>query len=134
MMAFDAAHNQIVLFGGCCDARDNFLNETWTWDGTNWTKQSPTNSPSARYDAAMAYDAAHSQVVLFGGVNNGGLNDTWTWDGTNWTKQSPTNSPSARYNPAMAYDAASGQVVLFGGCCDAGINLLNDTWTWDGTN
>jgi hypothetical protein len=28
----------------------------------------------------------------------------------------------------MAYDAARGQVVLFGGY------LMNDTWTWDGTD
>jgi hypothetical protein len=30
-MAYDAAHGQVVLFGGCCSFGD-----TWTWNGTDW--------------------------------------------------------------------------------------------------
>ena len=33
----------------------------------NWVPLSPTNPPTARQQHAMAYDAAHKQVVLFGG-------------------------------------------------------------------
>jgi hypothetical protein len=29
----------------------------------------------------MAYDAATSNIVLFGGYGHGILADTWTWDG-----------------------------------------------------
>ena len=32
-----------------------------------WTQQAPAVHPSARYGAAMAYDAATGNVVLFGG-------------------------------------------------------------------
>jgi hypothetical protein len=33
----------------------------------------------------MAYDAARSRLVLFGGYNGTeNLNDTWEWDGTQW--------------------------------------------------
>jgi hypothetical protein len=39
----------------------------------------------------MAYDAAHAQVVLFGGfggdIGGTSLGDTWTWDGTDWTQR-----------------------------------------------
>jgi hypothetical protein len=38
----------------------------------NWTKQFPTTSPPARDDAAMVYDAAGGNVVLFGGLG-------WAW-------------------------------------------------------
>jgi hypothetical protein len=38
-MAFDAAHNQVVLFGGNPDG-SNALSDTWTWDGNNWTEVS----------------------------------------------------------------------------------------------
>jgi uncharacterized protein (TIGR03437 family) len=128
-MAYDAAHGQIVLFGGST-INDDF-SDTWTWDGSNWTQKSPQNSPKARYGSAMVYDSARGQVVLFGGYNRTSLslNDTWTWDGSNWTQKSPQNSPSVRSGHAMAYDAAHGQTVLFGG--DSG---TNDTWTWDGSN
>jgi hypothetical protein len=76
-----------------------------------WTQESPATSPPARNGHAMAYDSAHGQVVLFGGVASGYLNDTWLWNGTNWTLQSPATSPPARYAHAMAYDSAHAQEV-----------------------
>jgi DNA-binding beta-propeller fold protein YncE len=97
-----------------------------------WTQLSLTTSPSARFGASMAYDAAAGQLVLFGGFNaNGPLNDTWTWNGSAWTQQFPTSIPPARFDASMAYDAAAGQLVLFSGADSNG--LLNDTWTWNGT-
>ena len=107
-MAYDAAHGQVVLFGGTgptpagVDFGTEALNDTWVWDGSNWTQESPQTSPSVRYSPAMAYDAAHGQVVLFGGaaLNPDGtmkeLNDTWVWDGSNWTEKSPQTSPPVR--------------------------------------
>jgi ASPM-SPD-2-Hydin domain-containing protein/Kelch motif protein len=98
-----------------------------------WTQKCPTTSPPGRYAHALAYDAARSQVVMFGGGdNNGGFNDTWVWDGTTWTQMFPTTSPSARGGAMMAYDAARQQVVLFGG--GGGGTIFSDTWVWDGSN
>jgi galactose oxidase-like protein len=102
-----------------------------------WTKQLPAVHPPARWDAAMAYDAANSTVVLFGGssISGGsvhGLGSTWTWDGTSWTEQHPAVHPPARWLASMAYDAATGTVVLFGGRSPQN-RALHDTWTWNGT-
>ena len=143
-MAYDAARGQAVLFGGYDDIDTLNLGDTWVWDGANWTQKNPVNSPAPRLGAAMSYDAAHAQVVLFGGTQvfaDGSfldLNDTWLWDGSNWTKASPQTSPSVREFPSMAYDAAHSQVIMFGGttgnfpsnCTSA----LSDTWAWDGKN
>ena len=99
-----------------------------TAPAVTWTKQAPAASPSARVDAAMAYDAATGNLVLFGGDGDHGVGgDTWTWDGSTWTKQAPAASPPAREGAAMAYDAATGNVVLFGGEAPS---VLGDTWTW----
>ncbi len=95
-----------------------------------WNQLSPATSPSLRFATAMAYDSAHSQVVMFSGLNAPA--DTWLWNGTNWTQASPANSPSARSAQAMAYDSAHGQVVMFGGA--VGSTRVNETWLWDGTN
>lgn len=141
--AYDDATRNTVLFGGedfsqgigigsggCRAQRD-----TWTWNGHAWTRQHATTNPPARAAASMAYDAAHRQVVLFGGHDCSStppcpmFNDTWTWDGTTWTEQHPQRSPPARDGAAMAYDASQGQVVLFGGSAGS---ALGDTWTWDG--
>ena len=97
-----------------------------------WTQQSPSTVPPGRYGAAMAYDAATGQIVLFGGIGTSGyMGDTWIWNGSTWTQQNPTNSPGVRTDASMAYDAATGQIVLFGGVNG---NWLSDTWTWDGSN
>ena len=73
------------------------LGDTWTWDGSTWTKQHPATSPPARDSASMAYDAATGTAVLFGGaLPHLALADTWTWDGSTWTKQHPATSPPAR--------------------------------------
>ena len=115
-MAYDAARQQVVLFGGE-DGNTTFkLNDTWVWDGANWVQKFPATSPPERTVHAMAYDAARGQVVLFGGSGGGSLsNETWVWDGTDWVKKLPSMAPSARAYSAMAYDLVRERMVLFGG-------------------
>ncbi len=120
--------NGAVLFGGYDGT--NYLNDTWTWDGTTWTQATPATSPPARAGATMEY--YDGDVFLFGGYNGTSyLDDTWMWDGTNWTEQSPTTSPPARAYASMAEDTGyadgTGALVLFGGY--NGTDYLNDTWT-----
>jgi hypothetical protein len=134
-LTYDAAHKKLVLFGGLVagvqHASPN-TGDTWTWDGTNWHQEHPQTSPSTRSQASMTYDAAHQQVVLFGGVAaKSVLNDTWTWDGTNWHQIQSSTQPLARADANLVYDAAHQQVLLFGGV-GASSNALNDTWAWNG--
>ena len=100
---------------------------------SDWTEAQQIG-PSARTDAAMAYDSQHGQVVLFGGQDANGVsfNDTWLWDGSTWNLAHPQNVPPARHGDAMDYDATHGRVVLFGG--NNGLSNFGDTWLWDGTN
>lgn len=137
-MAYDAQTGQLVLFGGGFAKRGTLRNfrSTWTWDGTNWTKQQPISSPKARSGASMAYDAATGQLVLFGGLlgNTVVLGDTWTWDGLTWIRQHPVTSPRNREYASMAYDTASSQLVLFGGDFLSSRGFGDDTWTWDGAS
>jgi hypothetical protein len=133
-MAYDSAIGKVVLFGGSGGAEESeTLSDTWTYDGTTWTKQSPAGpNPSSRAGASMAYDPAIGKVVLFGGFGEHGfLEDTWTYDGTTWTEQSPATSPPASVAGSMTYDTAIGKVFLFGGASIGG--SLDDTWTYDGT-
>jgi hypothetical protein len=93
--------------------------------------------PPARENAAMAFDAGHGVMVLFGGSSRTGvLGDTWTWDGEAWTEQHPATSPAPRAGATMAYDEAHHQVVLFGGAEGSAHGLPSQesaTWTWDGS-
>jgi hypothetical protein len=98
-----------------------------------WTKQHPAASPSARWGAAVAYDAATGTVVLFGGADqtDAPLDDTWVWDGSTWTEQALPAAPPAQAGGAMAYDAATGTVVLLTDGRNQG--KLDSTWVWDGS-
>jgi hypothetical protein len=139
--AFDAARNVVVLFGGnvldssLVPASPAWSDETWTWDGVDWTLQHPAHKPSARGIAAFAYDEAHKQAVLFGGTGTShscceGLSDTWAWDGSDWTQIQPATSPPPTVDAGFAYDVGHGQLVLFGNYLPSG----SDTWTFDGSN
>ena len=126
----------MVLFGGLDKDHIYGLNDTWVWDGSNWTQQFPQASPPERYLHALAYDSAHGQVVLFGGDGAWDFNldyflyDTWLWDGSNWTEQFPQTRPPKRSEHALAYDSAHDQTVMFAGLVDYPFPP-GDTWTFE---
>jgi hypothetical protein len=94
-----------------------------------WTQKQDIG-PSARVSHALAYDALHDRVVVFGGDPGGApLGDTWQWDGKLWTQIADTG-PSPRHGAAMAYEPQTQRIVLFGGA--SGPMMLGDTWAWDG--
>lgn len=133
--AFHAAatlNGKLVVFGGASalGAGSN-RDDTWTWDGVQWTEAKPATRPPARSSHSMA--VAGGKVILFGGIGSGGvMNDTWTWDGTTWTKVETATSPPARAFAAMA--SLNGKAVLFGGLAVASASAarLADTWLFDG--
>jgi len=139
-MAYDSLHQQVVLFGGSTSSYLSLLSDTWVWDGSNWAQKSPANSPPARFNHAMAYDAAHGQVVLFGGCCRdvtSDTQDTWVWDGSNWAQKFPANNPGPRDTHAMAYDSSHQQIVLFSGQLNVSgqnFSVYSDTWVWDGSS
>jgi uncharacterized protein (TIGR03437 family) len=112
------------------------MNDTWVWDGSNWTEKMPQTSPPSGYGQSMAYDSEHDRMVLFGGAGKGlfAYSDTWLWDGSNWTSATPQSIPPRRDLFAMAYDAAEGEVVMFGGEDSSSNRPYFDTQLWDGTN
>lgn len=132
--------DKVVLFGGQASSGE-LLDDTWTWNGSGWVKESPAQSPPARVRAGMAFDAASITVVLFGGQGSlsvpapraarpGLLNDTWTWDGKTWTLVS-IGFPTARFGMALGENAYLGRVVMHGGI-DA-ISGTGETHLWNGT-
>jgi hypothetical protein len=102
----------------------------------------PTNvvygSLPSRDKAAIAYDEARGQVVLFGGFDSAHeLADTWLWDGRGWIASHPAVAPPARERAAMAYDPATKELVLFGGVVQRRNHTtlaLDDMWTWNGAS
>ncbi|MBI3539468.1 MAG: T9SS type A sorting domain-containing protein [Candidatus Eisenbacteria bacterium] len=76
---YDPLRDCMVVFGGYNDGV-GYLNDTWSLDlaSSTWAQMHPVGTaPSARLFQTAILDAAHNQMVVFGGINGPSLNDTW---------------------------------------------------------
>ncbi|HEV2414450.1 MAG TPA: kelch repeat-containing protein, partial [Candidatus Dormibacteraeota bacterium] len=100
-MVYDATVGATVMFGG--DHIEPFLlgpsNDTWLWNGSNWTQDFTFAAPSARAGQSMAYQSALGTDVLFGGSDelNPGTFPSDTWElGSGFV--TPPGNPAATLN------------------------------------
>lgn len=123
-MAYDSDRQVVVLFGG---GNAIFSDQTWEWDGTNWTALS-AGGPWPRYYHAMAYDAARHVTVLYGGSTSpsGNGNQTWEWNGSTWAIKSSA-ALNVTSGIGMVYDTTRQKVVLYGG------GATGNLYEWTGT-
>jgi len=144
-LAYDATLKKTVLFGGYDDSV--FLDQTWLWDGTVWTRVKKNPAPP-RAQAIMWYDATLKKTLLYGGIGRQDQDsrierfaDMWSFDGTGWTnmKVDAASTPGMRYSTTYSVDPRSGHLLLFGGLLytkdSAGVEnqkFVNDMWEWDG--
>jgi hypothetical protein len=130
-LAYDPASATTLLFGGI-DNDGGTLNDTWQWDGAQWTSSTPAGeSPPPRSYASLAYDSSAGTLVLYGGLDGSSneLGDTWLWANGAWSP-GPASSTSAgtRRSAALIGDDALGDLVLFGGIQSAAESDLTSAW------
>lgn len=128
-MIFDTARNRVVMFGGRQapsdrDGQPTYLNDTWAYDGDDWTRIVSAENPVPRQFGAMAYDRTRDRIILYGGnvlaedqESFTLRDDTWEFDGQQWISMG-TGPKVAK--PVMGYDATLNQTILLG---------LNETGT-----
>lgn len=118
--------DQLLLFGGKESSLrpelDVFVSETWTWNGSDWTKLQLAQSPTGR--SAPGFTSWGGQILLFGGQSgSGALHDTWRWSGAHW-KHLPVDGPKDCNSPAARLGTT---VVMF---CEP----FGRTFVWDGVS
>jgi hypothetical protein len=127
----------VLLFGGSAPLLPS--NETWSWDGSDWTQLQPATSPGGRTLPAMVFDGARNRFVMFGGwltaISVGtASNQTWEFDGTDWTQVNTATTPTGAWKHGMAFDSVRGRTVMYGGAAN-GFPIANaNTWEYDGVN
>ena len=94
-IAVDPRTGHALLFGGLrldSEVKDKttifhqvYANDTWDWDGTNWTEIQTNNPPPGRENGALEFDYGRNDFVLFGGWAGFFLSDTWLLDNNTWT-------------------------------------------------
>lgn len=144
-MWYDGNLKKTVLYGGLgrpnLDSRITRFSDMWAFDGSGWTKLTPSTNPGERFGGAVARHPDTNKVILFGGLlveKDGDVNkrqyfanDTWEWDGTNWTKVQLAEGsliPNARQNAGFTFDPQSRQLLLYGGYNGF---YLSDLWAYD---
>jgi hypothetical protein len=131
-MSYDQGNNKVVLFGGVQNSKTPvFMNDTYLWNGSSWTKA--TNPPPAnltkRAYMGMDYDATLGVTVMsMGTTGSSPLSDTWYWNGANWTLQGSAAAPT-RDGFTMSYFGPAGTMVLANGV-DSTPKLLADSWQY----
>ncbi|NHJ06147.1 MAG: hypothetical protein EAX90_15070 [Candidatus Heimdallarchaeota archaeon] len=130
-MVYNSISGQIILFGGMETTDYTRLNDMWTFNPENleWSKLTPSQSPSARSDHAMYFDPIFNVITLFGGYLSNDLHssETWIYNFTinNWYQINPLTKPAEIYGHTFVYDSNLDVGVLFGGRY---IDLMSETW------
>lgn len=113
-MAYDSGRQVTVLFGGRQISPTIIgYNDTWEWDGVNWSLKTPQHDPGAQSSHGMVYDSVRKVTVFFGNPAN---KTVWGWDGVDWSQSSTNNGPKEwRVCYSLTYDHARDTILLFGG-------------------
>ncbi|MEQ9499329.1 MAG: hypothetical protein RIT81_20765 [Deltaproteobacteria bacterium] len=121
-LAYDAGCGCAVMFGG--DQNSFASNETWLWDGRQWTRVGAGVAPTGSINANLVYDPLRDRMVLFGGRTLGAapVEETWEWDGTTWL-EIVDEGAAARSTWSATWDAGRGSVVRLG------LDGVLDAWT-----
>ncbi|MFZ2493070.1 MAG: hypothetical protein WA208_16425 [Thermoanaerobaculia bacterium] len=85
LTTIDPRTGRTILFGGIrVDQIDETIrrqvygDDMWEWNGTAWTRLSPSNVPPARENGMFAYDPSSNNFVIFGGYAGYYRSDIWT--------------------------------------------------------
>jgi hypothetical protein len=129
MSGSDEGNHTVVIFGGLGDVNPD---NTWSFDGTDYTNLTPRVQPPLRYGALGAFEPGLNGLVIFGGgiEGTGDYDDTWLWKNRKWTEPRPGTSPSKREGYGLIYDSNLGHVILFGGQLglEGPHGFRNDVW------
>lgn len=75
-VAYDRKYQRAILFGGIHN--NEYLNDTWLFDGQTWSILNLPTQPTARYSHIMFYDTKRQSIILFSGAgSDDALEDTW---------------------------------------------------------
>jgi hypothetical protein len=128
-MTWQSSNNTIVYTGGVC-ATTTGSEETYEWDGTNWTKIDLTSFAGPYIGSALTFDPDRQNAVLFGGAPAGGVlfTGTFTYANKAWTGVGDLSYPVPRSLFMFATDPVNKVIYLFGGVNDSG--SFFDFWSY----
>jgi len=128
-LTWQSSNNTVLYTGGVC-ASSVGTEETYEWDGTNWTKIDLTSFAGDYIGSALTFDPDRGNAVLFGGAPAAGvlLAATFTYADKAWVAIGDVNYPVPRSLFTFTTDPVHKVVYLYGGLNDA--SSFFDFWTY----
>lgn len=112
-MVYDAAADQMILFGGAdfTQASAPRFNGTWAYDynSNTWTERHPDQRPPGRSYFGMAYDTQAGKTLIFGGsfaeADTAVADELWSYDysSDSWERLAFTGNVPSDHHPFMVY-------------------------------
>ncbi|MHB8351193.1 MAG: PKD domain-containing protein [Thermoplasmata archaeon] len=130
-MAYDAADQEVLLFGGLSPVNAQPMGDTWAYSAGSWTELCPGNyggatcdsGPPPSSDSAMTYTPNGSRIIDYDFAR--GL--TYGFSRGSWVNLSGAIHPPLQPFPSgLAYDPFSGHIVLF--------SAIGTTWEFSGAS
>lgn len=138
-LAYDAAADRVILFGGADFTRESAprFHETWAYDfNTNtWTRRSPETSPPGRSYFGMVYDAGAGKVLIYGGSfapeDSAAAGELRAYDyaADRWDRVAYSGSAPPDHHPAMAYASRLHRSFYLVGTSFSAFDYASRTWT-----
>lgn len=129
VMTFRASTGTVLYTGGIC-SNSTGIEDTYEWNGENWT-QVTLAVPAGRYlGESIAYDPDRQVVFIFGGAaSNGGLNPgTYVYTDATWSSVGDSVYPAPRSLFSFVTDPKRNVIYLFGG--QNGVIHFSDFWSY----
>ncbi len=124
-MAYDPLREKIVVYGGeflWWGLNRTYYQDTWEWDGENWTQLFPAHNPDGPIAAKMVYHNTRQTCVWVNRLT------TWEWNGIDWSEIEVEPISPTRSHYDVEYCPLNDAIILFGG------DQFSDTWFFDGTD
>lgn len=112
-MAYDFASGRTILTGGIDSTFNGFLQDTWAWDGTDWTLLSAaTPAPISR--PSLAFDVTLGALTLFSSHYGSVPMSAYRLGPTGWTTRGLNLGSRALQQPGSAIGFPLSNGVLLG--------------------
>lgn len=132
---YDQARGEVFVFGGSYFTGGE-IDHTYAFDGSNWSRKRPENSPPVSDRGTMAYDASLDKTILYNFDFSLGNNDNfcWLWDGTDWEEIDPPDPEISFEHAALVYDAEQQETLMVVKRFFGNNSEFVETWSFDGTS
>lgn len=128
-MTWQSSNNTVLYTGGICSGSLG-TEDTYEWDGTNWTKIELTLYAGRYLGSALTFDTDRNVAVMFGGAPISGalLGSTFTYVNKIWSSIGDVDYPVPRSLSVFASDPVRNVIYLFGGINDS--TTFYDLWIY----